>query len=107
MEHEIRESNNFQIALRTSNNFLYEMHTCSGFIVWKRTHVNVVRFVFQNVYRKMECAKKDDGEHLRCRLVEKSGTPRRWWRSRSPFMITFSSIVLSMGRRSRCDIVLM
>ena len=36
------------------------------FDAWKRTYVSVVSFVFQTTYSKMECARRDDGEHLRC-----------------------------------------
>ena len=33
---------------------------------WKRTYVNVVRFVLETAYNKMVCARTDDGEHVRC-----------------------------------------
>ena len=36
------------------------------FDAWKRTYVNVVRFVLETAYNKMECARTDDGEHVHC-----------------------------------------
>ena len=44
---------------------LHDAHV-EWFEAWKRTYANVVSFDLETAYNKMVCARKDDGDHVRC-----------------------------------------